>query len=143
MGISRGLPRALPCAFSCCTAQSPCNDDANVNVSSTILAISFSPVFGGRAGVSVGCLSLSPRVASGLKAAGVSQNDPGSPNVQFRWSTAATCGHNSTRRFPEREKKSDILGGPGEECLGQRKKRLQINPRGSNNTPFGLYEGSN
>ena len=49
-----------------------------------------------------------------------------SPNVQCRWTTALNRGQNSTKRPPEREKKnraklgrekekqSEILGGPGE-----------------------------
>ena len=64
-------------------------------------------------------LSFSPRPP------GFHTMTPGSPNTQFRWSTASNPGHKSTRktqRVKEKseiwdargQKKSEILGGPGE-----------------------------
>ena len=39
---------------------------------------------------------------------------PGSPNTQFRWSTASNPGHKSTRRPQRVKEKSEILGGRGQ-----------------------------
>ena len=55
-----------------------------------------------------------PRKREGLQAAEAHTTGPQrSPNSQFGWSTAATRGHNSTRRLPMRVNKNDNGTGEG------------------------------